>query len=304
MAGWTAADIPPQTGRTAVVTGTGGLGYEDALALARAGAEVILAGRSAAKGEAAAARIRAAVPGARIGFEPLDLASLSSIAALGERMRSARGKVDLLINNAGVMVPPLRQVTSDGFELQLGTNYLGHFALTGHLLPLLKAADSPRVVTLGSVAARNGAIRFDDLNAERDYKPMPVYAQSKLACVMFAQELQRRSDAGGWNIASMAAHPGVSRTDLLHNAPGKRSLQGLARTYLWFLFQPAELGALPTLYAATAPDAKPGGYYGPDFLGETRGRPGPAKVPPQAADRAATARLWDLSEELTGMRMS
>lgn len=285
------------------MTGTGGLGYEDAVALARAGAAVILAGRNAAKGEAAVARIRAALPEAQIIFEQLDLASLPSVSAFGVRMRATYDKLDLLINNAGVMVPPERQVTADGFELQLGTNYLGHFALTAQLLPLLKAAPNARVVTLGSVAARDGQINFEDINAERKYKPMPVYAQSKIACVMFAQELQRRSDAGGWGIRSLAAHPGVSRTDLLHNAPGKRSIQGMARTYLWFLFQPAAQGALPTLFAATAANAIPGGYYGPDRMGETRGYPAPAKVPVQAKDLASSDRLWQMTEQMTGMRM-
>ena len=299
---WTASSIAPQAGRTAVVTGVGGLGYEDALALARTGAEVILAGRSATKGKEAVDRIRAAVPGARIGFEPLDLADLSSVAAFAEKTRATREKLDLLINNAGVMTPPVRQVTPDGFELQFGTNYLGHFALTAQLLPLLRAGDRPRVVNLGSVAARNGAINFDDLNAERSYVPMPVYAQSKIACLMFALELQRRSEAAGWGVASMAAHPGVSRTDLLHNAPGKRSVQGMARTYLWFLFQPAAQGALPTLFAATAPEAKRGAYYGPGRLGETRGHPALAKIPPNAEDLAAAARLWEVSQEMTGLR--
>ncbi len=304
MAKWTVADIPSQTGRSAVVTGTGGLGFEDALALARAGAEVILAGRNPVKGTEAADRIRAAVPGARIGFEPLDLASLASIAAFGERLRTGRASLDLLINNAGVMVPPARQLTADGFELQFGTNHLGHFALTGHLLPLLKAGTRPRVVSLSSIAARTGKIGFDDLNGARDYKPMPAYSQSKIACLMFAFELQRRSEASGWGITSIAAHPGISRTDLLHNAPGRGSLNSLARTYLWFLFQPAARGALPTLFAATAPEARPGGYYGPNRMGEMRGYPASAKVPPQAGDRATAAQLWQVSEDMTGVRFA
>lgn len=302
MAKWTAASIPPQTGRTAIVTGTGGLGFEDALALARAGAEVILAGRNATKGAEAVERIRAAVPGARVGFEQLDLASLASVAGFAEKQRATRERIDLLVNNAGVMTPPQRQVTSDGFELQFGTNHLGHFALTAQLLPLLRAGERPRVVSLGSVAARKGAIDFDDLGAERGYDPMRVYAQSKIACLMFALELQRRSAAAGWGVASIAAHPGISRTDLLLNAPGRRSAQGLARTYLWFLFQPTAQGALPTLYAATAPEAQPGAYYGPDRLGETRGHPATAKIPPFAQDAAAAARLWEVSEEMTGLR--
>ncbi|MEN2789563.1 SDR family NAD(P)-dependent oxidoreductase [Sphingomonas oligophenolica] len=180
------------------------------------------------------------------------------MAAFGARLRSARTSLDLLVNNAGVMAPPQRQETEDGFELQFGTNYLGHFALTGELLPLLRRGDRPTVVTLSSVAARSGVINFDDLNAEQSYVPMPVYGQSKLACLMFGLELQRRSIAGGWNLTSIVAHPGISRTDLLHNAPGRWSAAGLTRSFLWFLFQPAAQGALPTLYAATALDATPG----------------------------------------------
>jgi NAD(P)-dependent dehydrogenase (short-subunit alcohol dehydrogenase family) len=202
------------------------------------------------------------------------------------------------------MVPPQRQETQDGFELQLGTNHLGHFALTGHLLPLLKADAGARVVTLSSVAARSGTIDFDDLNAAAHYRPMPVYSQSKLACLMFALELQRRSAANGWGLTSIGAHPGVARTDLLHNAPGRWSGMGLARTLLWFLFQPVAQGALPTLYAATAPAAEPGGYYGPRNLSETRGAPAVAKIPPQALDIADAARLWEMSEALTGVRYS
>ena len=267
--------------------------------MARAGSEVILAGRNPEKGAAAIARIRNEVPSATIRFEQLDLASLKSVAALGERLRDQRDSLDLLINNAGIMVPPKREETSDGFELQLGTNYLGHFALTGQLMPLLVKGRNARVVTLSSIAARNGAIDFDDLNAERRYKPMPVYSQSKLACLMFAIELQRRSEAGGWGVASIAAHPGISRTDLLHNAPGRRSVMGMMRTFLWFMFQPASQGALPTLFAATSPQAEPGAYYGPDGMSEARGHPALSKVPALALNQAAAARLWLVSEELT-----
>jgi len=300
MAGWSASNIPSQNGRTAIVTGTGGLGLETALALARVGADVIVAGRNPAKGAEAVARIRSEVPAASVQFEQLDLASLVSVAAFGERLRGARTSLDLLVNNAGIMVPPQRQETADGIELQFGTNYLGHFALTGELLPLLRRADRPRVVTLSSVAARSGAINFDDLNAEKSYVPMAVYGQSKLACLMFGLELQRRSIANGWNLTSIVAHPGIARTDLLHNAPGRWSAARMARSFFWFLFQPAAQGALPTLYAATAPDAIPGGYYGPDALGETRGYPVAAKVPAQALDEDVARRLWDHSEELTG----
>lgn len=301
MADWTASDIPPQTDRVAVVTGTGGLGYEDALALARAGAEVIVAGRNPAKGANAVARIEAAVPGAKIRFEPLDLASLPSIAAFADRFTKRYTRLDLLINNAGVMVPPQRQQTEDGFELQLGTNYLGHFALTGQLLPFLRSTSGSRVVTLSSVAARNGKIDFDDINAIARYRRMPVYSQSKLACLMFSLELQRRSESGQWGLASLGAHPGIARTELLHNAPGRRSAVGLTRSLLWFLFQPVAQGALPTLFAATAREAVPGAYYGPRSFGETRGAPAMARIPPQALDEEAARKLWEVSKIMTGV---
>ncbi len=300
---WTTKNMPSQEGRTIIVTGTGGLGFEDALALARAGGDVIIAGRNPAKGAEAIARTKQAVPGAAVSFEAVDLGNLAAIAAFGRRLSASRQKIDTLINNAGVMTPPTRKTTADGFELQFGTNYLGHFALTAHLLPLLLRGHNPRVVTLSSIAVRGRgtAINFDDLQAERDYQPMPVYGQSKLACLMFAFELQRRSDAAGWGITSIAAHPGVSRTDLLHNAPGRRSVQGLARSFMWFLFQPAAQGALPTLFAATSPDARKGAYYGPDKLGETRGYPTEAAIRPQALEAHAAKRLWEVSEELTGI---
>ena len=304
MAKWTAADMPSQKGRSAVVTGTGGLGFETALALARAGGEVIIVGRSPEKGADAVARIRKDEPYVNVTFKQVDLANLRSVAYLGERLRDQRDSLDLLVNNAGVMTPPVRQVTADGFELQLGANYLGHFALTAQLLPLLKKGRDARVVSLSSIAARNGAIDFDDLNAAKGYRPMPVYSQSKLACLMFAFELQRRSAAGGWGVTSLAAHPGISRTNLLHNAPGRWSGAGLARSLLWFLFQPAAQGALPTLFAATSPQAEPGAYYGPANLGETRGRPALARTPPQALDQAAAVRLWRYSEALTSVRFA
>ncbi|AZV38984.1 2,3-dihydro-2,3-dihydroxybenzoate dehydrogenase [Komagataeibacter europaeus] len=304
MRKWTTSNIPDIRGRSFVVTGTGGLGFEDALALARAGATVILAGRNPSKGAEAVARIKRDTPEADISFEVLDLADLASIAAFGERLRSQRDHLDVLINNAGVMTPPTRKVTSDGFELQFGTNYLGHFALTAHLLPLLRKGHDPRVVTLSSIAARDGRIAFDDLQATHNYKPMPVYSQSKLACLMFALELQRRSEAENWGITSIAAHPGISRTDLLPNGAGALSVFGLARRILWFLFQPAAQGALPTLFAATSSEAKGGGYYGPDRLSETRGYPTVAKIPPAALDRQAAARLWDISEQLAHVQFS
>lgn len=298
MTKWTTNNIPSQRDRSAVVTGAGGLGYEDALALARAGASVVIAGRNPRKGADAVAAIKKANPDAHVRFRELDLANLASVAAFAEQLSREQDSLDLLINNAGVMTPPRRRETSDGFELQLGTNYLGHFALTAHLMPLLKRGQSPRVVTLGSVAARRGAIDFDDLQAERDYKPFPVYSQSKLACIMFAFEFSRRSRAAAWGVQSLAAHPGLTRTDLILNGAGRSSLPGMLRRSLPFLFQPAWQGALPTLFAATDPTARDGAYYGPDRLRGTRGYPVEEKPPRQALDTAAAARLWEMSQEL------
>lgn len=299
---WSTQHMPAQQGRTIVVTGTGGLGFEDALALARAGGDVIIAGRNPQKGSAAVARIKQWVPTATVSFAPVDLADLASVAAFGQRLRESRERIDTLINNAAIMMPPQRQRSVDGFELQFATNYLGHFALTAHLLPLLRRGRDARVVTLSSVAARgNAAINFADLQAEKAYQPMVAYAQSKLACLIFAFELQRRSDEAGWGLTSIAAHPGISRTDLLHNAPGRFSAHGLFRSFLWFLFQPAAQGALPSLFAATSPDARGGSYYGPDRLSETRGYPGDAVIPPAALDRPVARQLWQVSEKLAGI---
>lgn len=305
MSAWTTINMPNQQGRSAVITGTGGLGYEDALALARCGAEVIIAGRNPAKGAEAVSQIRAAVPNAMVSFEALDLASLASIKAFGARLQAQRQRLDLLINNAGVMTPPQRQTTSDGYELQFGTNYLGHFALTAALLPLLRKGRNPRVINVSSIAARDGAINFDDLQSERGYRPMEVYGQSKLANLLFSFELQRRSDAEGWGITSIAAHPGISRTELIPNGAGSNSPAGFARRILGpIMFQSPAQGALPTLFAATAPDAKGGAYYGPDRLGETRGLPTAARIPPQAQDVSVATRLWTTSEKLAGVSFS
>lgn len=298
MQKWTTDDIPSLEGKNAIVTGTGGLGLEDAIALSKAGAKVIIAGRNPKKGQSAIASIRQQVPGADVSFELLDLADLQSIAAFAERISGQIDKLDILINNAGIMTPPRRLTTNDNFELQFGTNYLGHFALTARLLPLIKKAKG-RVVSLSSVAARNGEINFDDLQAKNKYIPMPAYAQSKLACLTFAFELQKQSDINGWGISSIAAHPGISRTELFED---KRSLIGRARKYAWFIFQPAARGALTTLYAATSPQAQPGKYYGPHAFHEIRGYPREAFVPQNALDSAASNRLWKVSEQLTDIK--
>lgn len=301
---WTAADIPSLKGRSVVITGTGGIGYETALELTRAGAEVIMAGRNKEKGEEAIKKINSLDPIGNIRFEMLDLADLESIKVFGERIRAQRKSLDILINNAAVMNPPQRKVTKDGFELQMGTNYLGHFALTAHMLPLLQKGNKPRVVTLSSVAHLSGMINFDDLQSEHNYKPMVTYSQSKLACLMFAFELQRRSNAAGWGISSMAAHPGISRTELISNGIGKNSPAGIIRRLLPILFQPAAHGAWPSLYAATAKEAIGGTYYGPSRMNETRGYPTIAKIAPQAKDVEVASKLWEVSEKLTTVKFN
>ncbi len=303
MTDWSTADIPPLNGRTAVITGaTGGLGYETALALAGAGAKVVLTGRNEAKGRDALQAIRRQFPNAEIAYDTIDLANLASVAEFASRYAAAHASLDLLVNNAGVMALPQRQVTSDGFEMQLGTNYLGHYALTAHLLPLLRQGDHPRVVNLSSLAHRSGAINFGDLQSAKSYSSWKAYCQSKLAMLMFALDLQRRSDAGGWGLMSNAAHPGFARTDLIANGPGANSLMSqLGRFVQPLISQSAAEGALPTLFAATSSDAKPAGYYGPNGFYEMKGPPAPAKIMPQAKDAGAAARLWDVSAALTGV---
>lgn len=299
---WTAADIPSQKGRLVVITGTGGIGYETALEMTRSGAEVIMAGRNKAKGEEAIKRINKLNPAGTIHFEKLDLADLASIKAFGERIRAQYKSLDILVNNAAVMNPPQRRITKDGFELQLGTNYLGHFALTAQMLPLLRKGSGSRVITLSSVAHRSGVINFDDFQSEHNYKPMVAYAQSKLACLMFALELQRRSDAAGWGIRSMGAHPGISRTELIPNGAGKNSPAGIVRRLFGpILFQPAAHGAWPSLYAATAEEATGGTYYGPSRMNEMRGYPKIVKIAPQATNVEDASKLWEESEKLTNV---
>jgi NAD(P)-dependent dehydrogenase (short-subunit alcohol dehydrogenase family) len=292
-------EIPSQLGKTAVVTGsTGGLGYETVLAMAKAGADIILTGRDDRKGQSALDKISREVIGARIRYEHLDLASLASIADFAQRMQ-VRQSLDLLINNAGVMALPRRQTTADGFEMQFGTNYLGHFALTARLMPLLRRSGGPRVVSVSSLAHRTGSIDFGDLQGTRLYSPWKAYGQSKLACLMFALELQRRGDSAGWNLTSNAAHPGFSRTNLFASGPG--GLLSVATDFAApFFGHSAADGARPILFAATSPQAKPGAYYGPGGFGELRGAPAPALIMPRARDAATAARLWDVSEKLTG----
>jgi NAD(P)-dependent dehydrogenase (short-subunit alcohol dehydrogenase family) len=291
----------------AVVTGgTGGLGLETAMALAGAGAQVILAGRNTEKGRAAVAAIAGRHPGAHIRFSLLDLASLASVAAFAAALASEQSALDLLVNNAGVMSLPKRRVTTDGFEMQFGTNYLGHFALTARLLPLLRASNAARVVQVSSIAHRAGRIDFADLQCERHYRPWPVYAQSKLAMLLFALALQRHSDAARWGLLSNAAHPGWSRTDLFANGPRMDGnadiLTRLSALAAPLLSQSAARGALPILFAATSPAATGGGYYGPNGVFEMKGEVSPARIMPQGRDMIVAERLWDQSEALTGVR--
>jgi len=297
---WSPSAIPDQSGRTMIVTGANsGIGYEAALALAKAGARVILACRSETKGFDAAARINAAAPGKAV-FEGLDLANLASIHGFAARIKDKHGAIDVLINNAGVMSLPRRTLTADGFEMQIGVNFLGHYALTGLLLPALMKAPAPRVIQLASIAHRRGRIDFDNFQGERSYRPWLTYNQTKLAMLMFALELQRRSDAGGWGLISLAAHPGIARTELVANGPGPSGLMAFLLALGGpFVTQSAAAGAWPTELAATAPDVTPGGYYGPTGFMEFRGPAGVAKPEPQALDRTVAARLWDLAETLT-----
>jgi len=301
-------EVPDQTGKVAVVTGgNSGIGLEAARRLVQAGARVVLAVRNPAKGEAAVQDIRAGHPSGEVSAESLDLSSLASVRAFAEVMASRDQPVDLLVNNAGIMAVPHRDETEDGFELQIGTNYLGHFALTGLLLPLIRRADAPRVVTISSSAARFGKINLADLQSERRYGPWRAYGQSKLADLMFALELQRRSAANGWDVMSNAAHPGSTHTNLQSTGPNhgtKKEGNGMMGIFMRFpgVSQDAAAGALPTLYAATSPDAVGAGYYGPNGFQELNGLPAPASVPRRALDAATATELWEQGEVLTGVR--
>lgn len=298
---WTADDIPDQGGRIAVVTGANtGLGFHTARELARHGAHVVLAVRDPDKGRAAIERIGRAVPDADVVLQRLDLSSLDSVRTAAAELRERYPHIDLLINNAGVMYPP-RQTTRDGFELQFGTNHLGHFALTGLLLDRLLPVSGSRVVTVASIAHRIRAeIRFDDLNWERRrYDRVAAYGQSKLANLMFSYELQRRLAAANAETVAVAAHPGVSATELMRHIPGAR-LPG-AMWLAGLIVNSAEVGALATLRAATDPQVRGGEYYGPAGPGELVGHPVPVRSSPQSHDEAVQRRLWTVSEELTGV---
>jgi len=296
--------MPSQAGRVAVVTGaTSGLGAVTARELAHAGAHVVLAVRDVRRGEEVARGIGRGAEVVR-----LDLGELESVRAGAGEITHRHERVDVLVNNAGVMAPPRRRETADGFELQLGTNHLGHFALTGLVLDSLLAATAPRVVTVASAAHRMGRIEFDDLQGERGYSPWARYGQSKLANLLFCFELQRRCDAAGVPLRSLAAHPGFAATGLQTAGPlmGSGGLAGAAkglalRAANVVVAQSDEQGALPSLYAATVPDLPGGAYVGPGGPGEMRGPPRPVGTSPAARDEELARRLWEVSEQLTGV---
>jgi NAD(P)-dependent dehydrogenase (short-subunit alcohol dehydrogenase family) len=300
--------IPDLTGRRAVVTGASdGMGVVIASRLARAGAEVVIPVRNRPKGEAAAGRIRAEVPGAAVALEDLDLASLASVRAFGQRMRSRGEPVHLLINNAGLMTPPERRTTEDGFELQWGTNHLGHVALVGELFPLLQAGRA-RVTSQVSVAARSGSIDWDDLGSERAYRPQRAYSASKIALGLFALELDRRSTANGWGITSNLAHPGVAPTNLLAAQPGygRAADTGAVRfirrlSARGILVGTPETAALPALFAATSPESVGGRMYGPSGPGHLGGAPAEQALYRPLLDEAEAARVWEVSERQAGV---
>ena len=306
---FTSRDVPDQTGKRIVITGANsGTGLEATKVLAAKEAEVIMAVRNAAKGEAARAAVLKASSRANVRVEILDLSSQASVAAFADRLLAEGRPIDVLINNAGVMALPQRRESADGHELQLATNFLGHFALTARLLPLLRAGGA-RVVQLSSIAHRQGRIHLKDVNLKTGYTAWKAYAQSKLAMLMFALELDRRSRAGGWGLTSVAAHPGYARTDLIANGP-LASSSAFVRAGFRYVFRPfieplvshsQADGALPILMAATG-QVEPGGYYGATRLNELKGPAGRAEIKPWARDEAVARSLWDEAERLTGVR--
>jgi len=309
---WTAADIPSLSGKRVLITGANsGIGYHAALKLARKGAQVVLACRDRQRGEVALASLDADAPSAHTELAILDLASLASVREFAKKELAKRRPLHVLINNAGVMAPPARLQTADGFELQFGTNVLSHFALTALLMPALEQAaaestERPRVVTIASIAHKRGQLSFDDLQSEKKYGPMRAYQQSKLADVMFTFELDRRLRAANSRVMSVGAHPGVANTNLFQvgdRSSFEKAARNLVGHVIGIVLNTDAEGALPTLYAATATDVKDGGYYGPQGFQEMRGEDvGPAKVAPQALDTTAAARLWKTCEDLTGIK--
>ena len=305
--GWTVANMPDLTGKRVLITGANsGIGYFAAVELARHGATVLLACRDPQRGAAALERLRLEVPAAQARLVQLDLASLRSVQAAADAELAHGLPLDCLLNNAGIMATPRRKETEDGLELQFGTNVVGHFALTGRLLPALKLATAARVVTVSSIAHKRGRIHFEDLQSLSRYSPTGAYYQSKLADLMFALELERRLRAAGTRILSVGVHPGVARTTLFKVGSGKglaRLAEQVIQATIGLLMNSDVDGALPTVYAACAPDVQGGGYYGPQGFLETRGGDvGPAKIASQALDREAQVRLWQMCEALSGVR--
>jgi NAD(P)-dependent dehydrogenase (short-subunit alcohol dehydrogenase family) len=298
---WTAAQIPALNGKTALITGANsGIGYQAAVELARHGAHVLLACRNAAKGADALQRLLAEAPGASAEVALLDVSSIADVKRFAAGFLAVHPTLDILIDNAGVMALPTREVTPEGFERQFATNHLGHFALTGLLMPALLAAPAPRVVVVASLAHRAGKIHFDDLQLEKKYKPWDAYGQSKLANILFARELARR--AAATPLLSLPVHPGVSVTSIIDNGPGGKDLKmRLYKLIAPVLMQSDAAGALPTLYAATSPEAHSGEYIGPDGFMEIKGSPVAVKPRKHALDEAAGKRLWEVSEQLTGV---
>ena len=300
---WTPAQIPDLTGTTAVVTGANvGLGLHTAIELAGHGASVVMACRDPDRGDAALGRVRVQVPGADVELARLDLADLASVRDFAASTVQTHPRIEVLVNNAGVMALPTRQVSADGFEMQLATNHLGHFALTGLLLPALLAGPS-RVVSVSSNAHRMGTIDLDDLQSERRYSPWPAYGQSKLANLLFTMQLQRLADRAAADLTSVAAHPGYAATNLVASGPAAGGnlagrVIGLATKVLG---QPARMGAWPSLYAATMPDVRGAEYFGPNAFGGWRGHPERTTAKPSAYDPDVAARLWQRSVELTGV---
>jgi NAD(P)-dependent dehydrogenase (short-subunit alcohol dehydrogenase family) len=304
MPGWSEADIPDLNGKTVVITGANsGLGLAAADALAAKGAQVVLACRDQAKGRAAEEQIRGRHAGAKTALLPLDLSSLADIRRFADAVQTAHPRIDVLMNNAGVMALPYRK-TADGFEMQFGTNHLGHFALTGLLLGRMLTTDGARVVTVSSGAHRMGRIRFDDPQWEQGYRKWPAYGQSKLANLLFAYELQRRLAAAGATVISVAAHPGYAATNLQAVGPrmqGSSLLERVMEIGNTLFSQSAAMGALPQIYAAVALDVHGGDYYGPESIGELWGHPRKVTSNASSQDVTAARRLWTLSEQLTGV---
>lgn len=303
MSKWTPRQIPSQQGRLAIVTGANsGIGYQSARYLAQAGGAVILACRNREKGEAARAKIASEFPAASLQVRVLDVADLDSVRRFAAEFLNEGKALDLLINNAGVMALPKRQTTPQSFEMQFGTNHLGHFALTGLLLPALLRQPGSRVVTVASIAHKGGKLNFDDLNAERSYDPRGAYQQSKLANVVFGLEFDRRLRARTATTQSVIAHPGVAVTNIVSNGIGNGLRGRVIQALMPLVAQSDDRGSWPLLYAATSPEAHGGGYYGPDGIAEIKGTPVEVKPKPHAMDPAAGKRLWEVSEALTGVR--